>query len=231
MTVKIIKALATESFCYKTNKPLSPVGIVLHSTGCNNPKLSRYCDNAAELGENYYNNFWGTGTYAEQANRGIPHAAIGYDKKKNIAIAQVLPFNIRCWGCGSGANGSYNVSHIQIEICEDSLTDEDYFNKCFEKAADFCVELIKAYPAIKIKNIVSHKEAAAAGYASFHGDPENWLEKYGKNMEWFREKVESKLEPENIYRVQVGAFKSLSNAEKMRDELINKNYQAFIVRG
>ena len=93
------------------------------------------------------------------------------------------------------------------------------------------MELIKAYTTIKIKNIVSHKEAAAAGYASNHGDPENWLEKYGKNMEWFREKVESKLEPETVYRVQVGAFKSLSNAEKMRDELISKNYQAFIVRG
>ena len=50
-------------------------------------------------------------------------------------------------------------------------------------------------------------------------------------MNWFREKIETKIDPETIYRVQVGAFKSLSNAEKMRDELISKNYQAYIIKG
>ena len=229
--MEIIQAINKNCDCYKERKPLSPVGIVVHSTGANNPYLKRYCNNPKELGINKNNNYAGTGTSAEQASAGIAHAYIGLDKDGKIAVAQTLPFNIRCWGCGSGVNGSYNISHIQFEICEDNLTNEEYFNKCFELAADFCVELMKAYPAIKIKNIVSHKEAAAAGYASNHGDPENWLIKYGKNMDWFRAKVESKIETDTIYRVQVGAFKSLSNAEKMRDELISKSYQAYIIKG
>ncbi|MCH5205638.1 MAG: SH3 domain-containing protein [Oscillospiraceae bacterium] len=53
---------------------------------------------------------------------------------------------------------------------------------------------MKEFPAIKLENVVSHKEAAARGYASGHGDPENWLSKFGKNMDWFRGKVRGYLD-------------------------------------
>jgi|GEM_PF-227088 len=193
MALTIIKALATWSECYKTSQKITPVGIVVHSTGANNPTLKRYVNSPAQLGENIYKNYWGTGTVKEQEERGIPHAAIGYDKNGKVALAQVLPFNMRCWGCGSGKNGSCNASHIQFEICEDNLSDKAYFETAFDLAARFCAELMQKYPSIKIENVVSHKEACARGYASNHGDPENWLSKFGKDMNWFRDKVKGYL--------------------------------------
>ena len=48
---------------------------------------------------------------------------------------------------------------------------------------------MKNYPSIRPENIISHKEACGRGYASNHGDPEHWLVKFGKNMDWFRAQV------------------------------------------
>ena len=229
--MEIIQAINKSCDCYKEKKPLSPVGIVVHSTGANNPYLKRYCNNPTELGVNKYNNYAGTGTSAEQASAGIAHAYIGLDKDGKIAVAQTLPFNIRCWGCGSGVNGSYNVSHIQFEICEDSLNDKNYFSVAMLTAAEFCAEMIKRYPAIRISNIVSHAEAAGRGYASNHGDPDHWLKKYGKNMDWFRDMITDHITESEVYRVQVGAFKNRENAEKLKAELSKKGYNTIIVKG
>ena len=60
--------------------------------------------------------------------------------------------------------------------------------------------LVKNYPTIKPENIISHKEACARGYASNHGDPEHWLARFGKDMNWFRSRLESS-------RVRVNAEK------------------------
>ena len=38
----IITAYATKNDCYKANQTMMPIGIVLHSTGANNPNLAAY---------------------------------------------------------------------------------------------------------------------------------------------------------------------------------------------
>ena len=108
-----------------------------------------------------------------------------------VKAAQILPYDICCWGCGSGSKGSYNYNpaYIQFEIAEDGLTDSVFFDRAFDIMAQVCAELMGQYPSIKLENVISHKEACARGYASNHGDPENWLSKFGKNMNWFRDKV------------------------------------------
>lgn len=228
MNIEIIPATAVWSECYKAGKALNPTGIVIHSTGADNEYLRRYCKNEQALGKNKYNNFWGTGSVSEQENRGIPHAAVGLDKNGSVAIAQVLPFDMRCWGCGSGAKGSYNTSHIQLEICEDGLNNKDYFSKAFDKAAQFCAYLMEKYPAIKISSIVSHKEAHAKGYASNHGDPDHWLAEFGLDMDWFRKCVGKYTAPDKIYRVQTGAFYDRNNAEKYLEKLKKAGFNGFI---
>ena len=72
--------------------------------------------------------------------------------------------------------------------------------EAFGLAADLCKRLMKNYPTIKPGNIISHKEACARGYASNHGDPEHWLARFGKDMNWFRSRLESS-------RVRVNAEK------------------------
>lgn len=191
------QAIATWGNCYKANRRMpsgEPGGIVVHSTGCNNPNLKRYVNLPDICGENVYKNYFGNdGTDVN------PHAVIGKDKNGNVACVQILPYNICCWGCGSGSKGSYNYApaFIQFEICEDNLSDKTYFEAAFDLAAQFCAELMNTYPTIKIENIVSHKEAAARGYASAHGDPENWLSKFGKDMNWFRDKVKGYLKKDS----------------------------------
>ena len=94
---------------------------------------------------------------------------------------------------------------------------------------------MQKYPTIKIDNIVSHKEAAAKGYASNHGDPENWLTVYGKDMDWFRELVKKKLSETDVaetplHRVQVGAYKIKENAQSQLNALERYGYEGFIVK-
>lgn len=181
------KAIADFSDCYKKyygKRHVHPQGIVVHSTGANNPQLSRYVNAPEICGENVNKNYFG-GPYSDDVT---PHGVIGKDKNGEVRAVQILPYDIPCWGCASGTKGSYNYDpvYIQFEIAEDNLSDRGYFEKAFSLAAKWCAELMTKFPEIELENIVSHKEAHARGYASNHGDPENWLSVFGKDMNWFR---------------------------------------------
>ena len=56
--MEIIKAHAVKNLCYKSAQKMVPKGIVVHSTGANNPFLKRYVDCPEKLGENKYKNHW-----------------------------------------------------------------------------------------------------------------------------------------------------------------------------
>ena len=186
--MEIRQCLLTNNECYKQGRKINSTGIVVHSTGANNPKLSRYVQSDdGILGVNKYGNDWNHGRLSK-----CVHAFIGKDKNGVVRVYQTLPWDYRSWGCGSGKKGSYNNSHIQFEICEDALTDEKYFNEAFRLSIELCAYLSKQYN-IPIKNIVSHQEAYKQGYASNHGDCDHWLKKFGKNMDWFRSEVEKSM--------------------------------------
>ncbi len=183
------EAYAKNNLCYKAARTMpqgSPAGIIIHSTGANNPNLKRYVNAPEICGENPYKNY-----FDRPDSNVCPHAVIGKGKNGEVKAAKLLPWNICCWGCGSGSKGSYNYSpaYIQVEICEDALNDRAYFEEAFGLAAQLCQRLMKNYPTVKPENIISHKEACARGYASNHGDPEHWLARFGKNMDWFRAQV------------------------------------------
>ncbi len=178
----------TENDCYKRGEKITPKGIVVHSTGANNPNLKRYVGpDDGVLGHNPHNNHWNRAGIEK-----CVHAFIGYDRNKLVCCYNTLPWNHRSWGCGNGQNGSYNNSHIQFEICEDNLGNERYFNEAFKIAIDLCAYLCKEFN-ISVSNIVSHREAHSRGYASNHSDPHNWLGEYDWTMDTFREKVSQKI--------------------------------------
>ena len=209
------EAYARNNGAFRAARPMpsgSPAGIIIHSTGANNPNLRRYVNSPDICGENPYKN------YFDRADSDVcPHAVIGLDKSGEVRAAKLLPWNICCWGCGSGSKGSYNYSpaYIQIEIAEDSLADREYFERAFSLAANLCKRLMKNYPSIKPENIISHKEACARGYASNHGDPEHWLVRCGKNMDWFRELVS----PEKQVRITAEISVGQSKVERYRQAL------------
>ena len=144
------------------------------------------------------------------------HAFIGKDKNGAVRAAKILPWNYCCWNCGDGSKGSYNCkpAYIQIEICEDALNDRAYFEEAFGLAVQLCQRLMRNYPTIKPGNIISHKEACARGYASNHGDPEHWLARFGKNMDWFRALVSGE---KSVKITATGIF-----PESKADEIVDK---------
>ena len=179
-----------KSDCYKANFRIKPKGIVVHSTGSNNPTLRRYiAPDDGIIGKNQYGNDW---------NRGglnvCVHAFIGKDKNGDVKTYKTLPFVRACWGCGEGSKGSYNYNppYIQFEMCEDDHSDKAYCKKVYNKAVSLCAYLCKKYK-IDPNNIVSHKEAHAKGYGSAHSDPDNWWGKFGYTMDGFRKAVKAKL--------------------------------------
>lgn len=184
----IIKAYAVNNLCYVKAQKMVPKGIVVHSTGANNPYLKRYVDAPDMVGLNRYGNHWNVAKPGGQ--KVCVHAIIGYDKNKQIRVAELLPLNICCWGVGRGKNGSYNYNpaYIQFEICEDGLANKSYYDNVFKAAAEYCAELCRNY-GISVDNIVGHCEAYRLGYGSNHGDPEHWMKKFGETMMDFRKRV------------------------------------------
>ncbi len=213
----IIKAHAVKNLCYIAAQKMVPKGIVVHSTGANNPYLKRYVDAPDEVGTNRYGNHWNV---EKPGGRKVcVHAFIGYDMNEQIRVAELLPLDICCWGVGGGKNGSYNFdpAYIQFEICEDKLTDRTYYEKAFAVAAEYCAKLCRTY-GISVDKIVGHCEAYQLGYGSNHGDPEHWMKNFSETMADFRKRVSKILK---------------SNEEKTEsaEETVTKNETAEIEKG
>ena len=185
--ITILKAHQTKNRCYQQGLKVTHTGILMHSTGAVNRELRRYVDAPDRLGANQHNNHWNS----EKADKAV-HAFIGYDKDEKIIVVETLPLSISCWGSGSGKNGSFNRTHIQFEICQGSDTDAAYYKAAIAVAEKYCAHLCKER-GWTAEDIISHKEAAEAGKASNHGDPDSWMKKFGDSMDDFRARVNARL--------------------------------------
>lgn len=210
MTLKITQYFLTQNDCYKAGRKITPSGIVVHSTGANNPNLCRYVGpDDGVLGKNKYNNHWNRSGVSK-----CVHAFIGKAADGTVMIYQTLPWDHRGWGVGSGKKGSYNNSHIQFEICEDGLKNADYYRQAFGAAEELCAYLCKEY-GIPVSNVVGHYEAHAAGYANNHGDPRNWQKKFDDNMDAFRARVTVLMTGEKVEaKVETSTAKPDTSSEK-----------------
>lgn len=179
------KLIFTNNACYKAGKKITPKGIMVHSTGANNPWLKRYVGpDDGKLGKNQYNNHWNQPMDREVC----VHAFIGKLADGSVATYQVLPWDHRGWHAG----GSANNTHISFEICEDGLSDSAYFGKVYREAVELCAYLCKQY-GLTEKNIICHCEGYKQGIASNHGDVMHWFPKHGKSMDTFRADVKALL--------------------------------------
>ena len=178
--------ILTENDCYRAGKTIVPQGVMLHSTGANNPRLSRYvAPNDGLLGEPALRH-WN--------QRGVavcPHAFLGRLMDGSVASYQTLPWNRRGWHCGKGARGSGNDTHISIEICEDGLTDADYFKAAYREAVELTAYLCKMYKLNPLADgvVICHAEGYKRGIASNHADVMHWFKLHGKTMDDFRADV------------------------------------------
>ena len=227
--------------CYTTGEKIQgkPFGIVVHSTGANNPLVRRYVQpvtgqaeyNAviADLGKHPYSNHWNRNNLSK-----CVHAFIGKNAAGDIVTYETLPLDICCWGCGKGSKGSYNYNPtacIQFEICEDNLKDEEYFNRVMTEAMEYCAHLCETFN-IPVNRIVSHNESGVMKMGSASSDIDHWLKKFGYTMQWFRDGVQAILDTKDkdyYYMVYVGSYPIQSEAAAMVKRLADAGFVATTV--
>jgi len=198
----ILQAYQTKNRCYIKAQPATPRGIVVHSTAVHNRWLHRFVDSPEALGVNTIGN---TNNRPEATT--CVHAFIGWDKDKKVIVAQTLPYEYACWGCGAPKGQPKSVSYnydpqarIQFEICQGPDADEGYYWQAILVAGEYCAYLCKRF-GWGTDAICSHQEAHKAGHASNHNDADAWMRLYGDDMNRFRARVaemigkESEAEP------------------------------------
>ncbi len=240
--MKLTQYYLTKNNCFIKGKKHVVRGLMLHSTGVNNTKLSRYVGpDDGILGVNKYGNHWNT---AKPGGRSVcVHGFIGTDKNGTIRTYQTLPWDYVGWHSGSGRLGSSknanNNGYIGIEICEDNLKSREYFNAVYQETVEVFAYLCKKYNLDPLADIICHSEGNTIGVASNHSDVMHWFPKHGKDMNIFREDVrksmggsqvvvEKEEETQKFYRVQVGAFSSKLNAKKLADKLKKAGFDSMI---
>lgn len=195
--MELLTCMLTQNRCYKTGQKIKPKGIMVHSTGANNPNLRRYVQPAnndpnkdkllKQLGVNKNHNDWNR----SDLNVCV-HGFIGKLADGSIAAVQTLPWSHRGWHAGNGASGrSANDTHISFEICEDGLDDPDYFAAVYKTAVELTAMLCKEYGLNPLADgvVICHSEGYRRGIASAHADVEHWFPKYRKSMNDFRNDV------------------------------------------
>ena len=221
---KPLVCMMTQSTCYKQTRKMTVKGILWHSTGANNPKISRYVqpdDNASDkgywltyLGRNPYGNDWNHISVQAGLNAWIGKTASG-----EVTTVQTMPWDYRPWGCGKGAKGTCNDGWIQFEICEDGLNDRVYAMEAYNEAVQLTAYLCKMFDidptgtttlnGVTVPTILCHQDSYKLGLGSNHGDVLHWFPKFGKTMANVRADVKSVLnadksilfkllQPENI---------------------------------
>ena len=181
------KCILTENDCYRAGRTIKPKGVMVHSTGANNPNLRRYVQpDDGTLGRNTAGNHWN-----RPGVQKCVHAFVGLDKDGNVASYETLPWHWRGWHCGDAANNT----HIAFEICEDGLEDGEYFRRVYREAVELTAYLCRLYGLDPLKPgvVIDHKEGHDLGIASGHGDVEHWFPRHGKTMDDFRRDVDKEL--------------------------------------
>lgn len=192
--MRLRKQYLTRNDCYRAGRTIRPQGVMVHSTGSNNPSVARYVPGDDVIGRNQYGNDWDRPGLEKCA-----HAFVGRFADGSVGTVQTLPWNRRGWHCGRGKNGSANVTHISFEICEDGLEDASYFEAVYQEAVELTAMLCREHNLDPLADgvVICHKEGYHRGIASNHGDVLHWFPKFGKTMDDFRADVARWMEGED----------------------------------
>ena len=228
--MNLLKCILTENDCYKTNRTIKPKGVMVHSTGADNPNLRRYVQPGAStpgrdgllaaLGVNANKNDWN-----RPGLNVCVHGFVGRLADGSVAVVQTLPWNHRGWHAGTGTSGkSANDTHISFEICEDGLSDRVYFQQAYRTAAELTAMLCREYGLDPLADgvVICHQDGYRRGIASNHGDIYNWFPRFGFDMNDFRAEVvrimngESEEEDEMVY------YKELADVPEYYRDAVQK---------
>lgn len=190
--MEIYSCILTENDCFKAGRTIVPRGVMVHSTGANNPSLRRYVQpDDGLLGQNPNGNHWNQ----PGVNKCV-HAFIGRTAAGKTAVYQTLPWEHRGWHCG----GKGNDTHLSFEICEDGLEDEGYFKEVYQAAVELTAMLCRRFGLDPLADgvVVDHREGNLRGIASAHGDVAHWFSRFGRTMDDFRADTAAQMEEDDM---------------------------------
>ena len=200
--MRLFEQLLTRNNCYIEGKILNPAGVMVHSTGADNPNLVRYVPGNAYIGWNTSGNHWDQSNAAWKRKFGVNlnkcvHAFIGKTADGGVATVQTLPWAMRGWHAGKSKG---NNRYIGFEICEDGLDDPDYFRAAYREAVELTAMLCQQFGLDPLADgvVICHAEGCKRGVASNHGDVLHWFPRHGKTMDDFRADVARMMETEVI---------------------------------
>ena len=214
--MRLHKALLKHNDCYLRGRTIRPRGVMIHSTGANNPWLRRYIapdDGRLGTPSTRHWNQGGVGACV--------HAMIGKAADGSVCTYQTLPWTMRGWHC----RRSGNDTHIAFEICEDSLTDKSYFRATYQAAVELTAYLCQLYHLDPQADgvVLCHSEGYARGIASNHADVLHWWRRYGVSMDNFRRDVAEKMKggERDLTEQEVRSIvrEELAAAQAARDKL------------
>ena len=181
--MKLYKQILTQNACYQAGRTIAPTGIMLHSTGANNPWLKRYV--GPDDGLLWTKPVWKSLEYSLSRWKGSLPTCV-HRKNCGWIYCDLSDFamDLARLACGWRANNT----HIGIEICEDGLTDQQYFQAVYQEAVEVCAHLCQTF-ALHESAIICHSEGFKLGVASNHADVLHWFPYFGKDMNQFRKDV------------------------------------------
>lgn len=185
-----VKSYLTKNGCYLAGgKRIADRGVLIHDT--------------ATIGAGIDNFLRSWNTNKPNGNSVCVHAF-----SDNERVVNTLPYDMRCWGCGSGSKGSGNSYYVQIEMTvpvgvyfEDGwvyrirdgheASVRDYIAQMVEITAEWAAVRLRELGIndVNTETVTSHYEAHKMGIASNHGDPKGLLGLIGLTMDDFRDKV------------------------------------------
>lgn len=154
--------------------------------------------------------------HARYLHNGAGGRAVGWhftvDDKE---IYQHLPLNEHGWHAGDGAKGKGNLQSIGIEVCENSDGNHD---KAMQNA-QWLIRKLMSDHNISINNVVPHK------HWSGKNCPNRILPIWDKFIDGLKEQPKS----DNLYKVQIGAYKQKVNADLQAKRAKEKGFDTYIL--
>ena len=205
--------LLKENDCYKAGRRLTPRGVMVHSTGANNPNVSRYVPGDEVTGRNTGGNHWDQPGVSK-----CVHAFVGKFADGGVGTVQTLPWDMRGWHCASGPKGSGNNTHIGFELCEDGLEDGEYFEAVYREAVELTAMLCMEYGLDPLADgvVICHAEGHDRGIASNHSDVLHWFPRHGKTMDDFRADAAKEVDHMTEYEIRMAVRDELARIEAER---------------
>ena len=151
-------------------------------------------------------------SYMKSNNKSTSFHLVVDDKE----VIQCIPYDRNAWASGDGTNGEGNRNYIHIEVCY-SKSGGQLYEKAKNNCINYVVKLMREYN-FTIDNIKGHCNFSNKNCP------------HRTNINTYKELIKNTLTVNNnkFYKVVIGSFRNISNANNLLTDLKDKGLDGFI---